>query len=72
MVITDYFTIREKIILSHYRSDRLMYGSDFPNIPYAWDRELKVLKKADISHDVLEKISHKNAIDFFDLKLESL
>jgi predicted TIM-barrel fold metal-dependent hydrolase len=71
MVITDYFTIEEKINLSHYRSDRIMYGSDFPNIPYAWDRELKVLKKSDISYDVLEKLSHKNAIDFFDLKLES-
>lgn len=72
MVITDYFTIEEKINLSHYRSDRIMYGSDFPNIPYAWDRELKVLKRAHISYDVLEKISHKNAIDFFDLKIESL
>lgn len=23
--------------------DRLIYGSDFPNLPYAWDRELRVL-----------------------------
>ena len=72
MVITDYFMIKDKINLSHYRSDRIMYGSDFPNIPYAWDRELNVLKRADISYDVLEKISHKNAIDFFGLKLEFL
>ena len=21
-------------------ADRLLYGTDFPNIPYAWDREL--------------------------------
>jgi hypothetical protein len=72
MVITDYFMIKDKINLSHYRPDRIMYGSDFPNIPYAWDRELKVLKRADISYDVMEKISHKNAIDFFGLKLEYL
>ena len=70
MVITDYFPIQEKIVLSHYRSDRIMYGSDFPNIPYAWDRELKELKAADISHEVLEKISYKNATDFFSLKLQ--
>ena len=25
------------------RPDRIMYGTDFPNIPYAWDRELKHL-----------------------------
>jgi predicted TIM-barrel fold metal-dependent hydrolase len=68
MVITDYFPIEEKIALGRYRSDRIMYGSDFPNIPYAWDRELKELKAADISYDALEKISYKNAADFFSLK----
>ncbi|GBC61220.1 amidohydrolase [Desulfonema ishimotonii] len=67
MVITDYFQLKEKISLGHYRSDRIMYGSDFPNIPYAWDRELKELKAAAISRDALEKISAKNAADFFSL-----
>jgi predicted TIM-barrel fold metal-dependent hydrolase len=70
MVITDYFPIEEKIALGHYRSDRIMYGSDFPNIPYAWDRELKELKEADISREALEKIFHINAADFFSLKLQ--
>jgi len=68
MVITDYFPIKEKLALDRYRSDRIMYGSDFPNIPYAWDRELKELEMADISLDLLEKISHENAVEFFDLK----
>ena len=70
MVITDYFTLEEKIDLSHYRSDRIMYGSVFPNIPYAWDRELKALKMLDMPFDTLEKISYKNANDFFNLKSE--
>jgi predicted TIM-barrel fold metal-dependent hydrolase len=70
MVITDYFPIEEKLALRHYRSDRIMYGSDFPNIPYAWDRELKELEAADISHEALEKISYKNAADFFSLKVQ--
>jgi len=69
MVIADYFPIEEKINLDHYRSDRIMYGSDFPNIPYVWDRELKRLKVADISYDALEQILNKNAADFFSLKL---
>jgi len=34
MVITDYFPMKETIDLSRYRLDRVMYGSDFPNIPY--------------------------------------
>lgn len=70
MVITDYFTLEEKVDLRHYRPDRIMYGSDFPNIPYAWDRKLKVLKMLDISFDTLEKITYKNANDFFNLKSE--
>jgi uncharacterized protein len=69
MALTDYFPIEEKIDLRHYRSDRIMYGSDFPNIPYEWDRELKVLKTVDVSCDILEKISYNNAVDFFSLKL---
>jgi predicted TIM-barrel fold metal-dependent hydrolase len=69
MVLTDYFQLAEKIDLSRYRADRIMFGSDFPNIPYAWDRELKELKTAAISRDVLEKISGQNAVDFFSLNL---
>ena len=69
MIVTDYFQIEEKINLGSYRADRIMYGSDFPNIPYAWDRELNALKKENISGDALEKISGKNAVDFFSLKL---
>ncbi|RPJ74049.1 MAG: amidohydrolase, partial [Desulfobacteraceae bacterium] len=43
MVLTGYFPLAEKIDLKSYRLERVMYGSDFPNIPYAWDRELKWL-----------------------------
>ena len=70
MVITDYFPIEEKVNLGYYRADRIMYGSDFPNIPYAWDRELKELNAAGISEDTLEKIFYKNAADFFSIKLQ--
>ena len=65
MAITDYFPIEQKIALSDYRPDRVMYGSDFPNIPYAWDRELKVLQEACLPHDRLERITYRNALEFF-------
>jgi hypothetical protein len=72
MVITDYFELEEHIDLGWYRSDRIMYGSDFPFIPYAWDRELKELNARDISCDFLEKISFKNAVDFFGLTMQTI
>lgn len=69
MVLTDYFPIEETINLRRYRLDRIMYGSDFPNIPYAWDRELKWLDASGLSYDALEWILKKSASNFFDLKL---
>jgi hypothetical protein len=70
MVITQYFKIKEKPDLCRYRADRVMYGSDFPNIPYAWDRELKELRAIKISSVGMEKILHGNAVDFFNLRLQ--
>jgi uncharacterized protein len=72
MAISEYFAIKGGIDLGRYRPDRVMYGSDFPNIPYAWDRELKILKRANISCDALEKIAYKNATEFFSLKFRSV
>ena len=67
MAIAEYFPTEEEISLSKYRSDRVMYGSDFPNIPYEWDRELNYLAAAGLSDDALERITYKNAADFFNL-----
>jgi uncharacterized protein len=69
MVLTDYFPIKEIVDLKGYRLDRIMYGSDFPNIPYAWDRELKWLSESGLSYDDLEWILKKSASHFFDLNL---
>jgi uncharacterized protein len=70
MAIAGYFQIAGAIELGCYRSDRIMYGSDFPNIPYAWDRELKILKTMGLSNDLLDRILHKNAAEFFGLKIQ--
>jgi hypothetical protein len=45
-----------------------MYGSDFPNIPYAWDRELKWLKASGLPNHNLEWILKKSATSFFRLE----
>ena len=54
-------------IINAYRLDRIMYGSDFPNIPYAWDRELKWLRDSCLGDDELDMILNKNAVEFFHL-----
>jgi predicted TIM-barrel fold metal-dependent hydrolase len=48
-------------------ADRIMYGSDFPNIPFAWDRELRRLQAAGLSDGALERILHNNVAEFFNL-----
>ncbi len=67
MVLTDYFPKGNRVGLETYRMDRIMYGSDFPNIPYAWDRELLWLKNSSLSQSDLELVLHGNAETFFDL-----
>jgi hypothetical protein len=69
MVLTDYFPLGGAIELGGYRLDRIMYGSDFPSIPYAWDRELKWLRESSLSSDSLEWVLHKSASIFFNLDL---
>ncbi len=46
-------------------SDRIIYGSDFPNLPYAWDRELKNLALSGLEKTVIAKIAGENARRFF-------
>lgn len=67
MMLADYFPLKDPVDLRDFRADRIMYGSDFPNIPYAWDRELKRLKALELPPDTLERILNKSAADFFSL-----
>ena len=53
--------------LDSFRMDRIMFGTDFPNIPYAWDRELKVLADSGLSDNFLEAVLHKNAAGLFSI-----
>ena len=65
MAITDYLPMDNPADITTFRPDRIMYGSDFPNIPYAWDRELKVLAKTALPKSHLKKILQENAQAFF-------
>jgi predicted TIM-barrel fold metal-dependent hydrolase len=44
-----------------------MYGTDFPNLPYAWDREIKRLVRQNLSQDSLAKVLGQNAVEFYQI-----
>lgn len=65
MALTDYLPFENPVKFTELRPDRVMYGSDFPNIPYAWDRELKWFQTAGLKEETLERVLGKNARVFF-------
>jgi predicted TIM-barrel fold metal-dependent hydrolase len=69
MALTDYLPNHKPFPLHEMRVDRIMYGSDFPNIPFAWDRELKWIHEARLPDKSLELMIGKNAIDFFSIPI---
>jgi hypothetical protein len=46
-------------------ADRLLYGSDFPNLPYAWDRELAKLVDLGLERAAIAAIAGGNARRLF-------
>lgn len=65
MMLAGYFPIAPDRALPARRADRLLYGTDFPNIPYAWDRELRWLAGADLSRAQAAAILGGNARALF-------
>jgi len=65
MILADYFPGQDVPNLSEMRCDRIMYGTDFPHLPYAWDRELKRLCELDLKEEMLALILGENAMEFF-------
>jgi predicted TIM-barrel fold metal-dependent hydrolase len=47
------------------RPERIMYGTDFPNIPYAWDREVKAIAGAGLKEEALAAMLGSNALGLF-------
>ncbi|MDB4997102.1 MAG: amidohydrolase [Myxococcaceae bacterium] len=64
MMLAEYFPIRFAERLLTARPDRILYGTDFPNIPYAWDREL-VRVRGRVKDSSLPQILGANARDLY-------
>ena len=41
--------------------DRVLFGSDFPNIPFTWESEVEELLELDLDADFYRKVFHANA-----------
>lgn len=63
----DFFPSTQEIPWKSMRLDRIMYGSDYPNIAYAWDREIKQVLAAELSEENRIKIFKENAMQFFNI-----
>jgi predicted TIM-barrel fold metal-dependent hydrolase len=48
--------------------DRILFGSDFPLIPYDYDAERRWAWERDLDDDVRRKIFHDNALAFFQIR----
>ena len=66
MALADFFPDDARAFaLVEARPDRIMYGTDFPNIPYAWDRELRRIAARGLSPAKLAAVLHETAATFY-------
>ena len=65
MTLAEYLPFKFELPLKEMRTDRILYGTDFPNIPYAWDREITKLCDLGLSEESLARILGQNAADLF-------
>ncbi|QRN95392.1 amidohydrolase [Archangium violaceum] len=66
MVLAGYFPIPLPRRLLEVRPERILYGTDFPNLPYAWDREVKQLLALKLGDEVEAGILGQNALQLFE------
>lgn len=69
MMLGHYFGIEPPHHILSMRPSRILYGTDFPNLPYAWDRELQHLESWGIAEHDLPLLLGENARQLFGLSL---
>jgi hypothetical protein len=58
--VPRHYTLKPEDLLSH--QDRIVYGSDFPNLIFDWETEIRVLKEMSLGDAFYRKIFYKNAL----------
>ena len=65
MVVGRYFERQPDVDILRRHPGRILYGTDFPNIPYEWDHELKALRALRLPAADEERILSGNALRLF-------
>jgi uncharacterized protein len=68
-VNTTLFNTRPKIERARLEehADRILFGSDFPNIPYEYEEAPASIRRLGLSEETTRKIFHDNAARLFGL-----
>lgn len=69
MTLGDYLPFNGIPDVNHLREDRVMYGTDFPNLPYAWDREIKAVAAMKLSEKRLRRFLGENAAELYGIAI---
>lgn len=67
MALAEYFPVRPSARLLGVRPERILYGTDFPILPYAWDRELKKLESYGLRDAALAGMLGENCLRLYGL-----
>jgi hypothetical protein len=68
MAIAGYLPGENPIRMIEARPSRIMYGTDFPNLPYAWDREVKKILGHDLNEESRALVLGGTARALFDIR----
>jgi predicted TIM-barrel fold metal-dependent hydrolase len=68
MALTHYFSWEVKKESMENYADRILFGSDFPNIPYEWEREYKGVLQFKLDTQKEKKIFYENAARLLKMK----
>ena len=69
MALADYLPFDDIPNLADLRADRIIFGSDFPSLPYAWDRELQRIANLNLAQERLSKMLAQNAAEFYSIAI---
>ncbi|RDI55610.1 amidohydrolase family protein [Nocardia mexicana] len=72
MNFTDFFESDDPFPTSErgrlrYFGDRILFGSDFPNIPYSYGHALYALERLDLGENWLQNVCYRNAARLFEI-----
>ncbi len=65
MMVADYFMEARPKRFIEVRPDRVLYGTDFPNLPYAWDREVVRIARLGVGEEKLAAVLSGTARGLF-------